>query len=185
MKTRKYLLIFFMALSVSAFSQKEKYTQSERSNISLFDGFKSYISVCIKEKCDISDSAHLNHITSNYLFIDKKIDSSISPLSVISSLSPDQLKKLKRSISSFYQFFQERSDNNLIDNLNAIPARFCTEKEIYSHFTEFQKANTLIFFDKRSSTQILGYMLFLPVINNLTTTNKIWSWTLSFSFGKF
>ena len=92
---------------------------------------------------------------------------------------------LKSELNSLYQFLQERENIKLAENLSAQQLRLRSDTSIYNRLTNFQKENTLIFFDKRSPEKILGYVLFMPPMKNLIASPKIWSWTLMFKFGKF
>ena len=162
-----------------------KYTSNEKEEIKLFNDFKNYITDCIRNKYDITDSVRLNYIVSNYIFINAKADSSQLPPSNLHNSTNQQLNNLKETVNTFYRFLQERENKKLSENLVAIPVRISPDKYIYDRLTNFQKNNTVIFFDKREPTKTLGYMLFIPAIKHVTSSGKIWSWSLVFKFGKF
>lgn len=186
MKKINYLILLFLFLiTTNSYAQNVKYTSYEKEEIKLFNDFKNYITSCIRNKYDITDSVRLNYILSNYVFINAKVDSSRLAQSILHNLTPQQLNSLKETVNTFYRFLQERENKKLSENLVAIPTRVSTDKCIYDRLTAFQKNNTLIFFDKREPTKILGDILFIPAIKNVTSSSKIWSWTLVFKFGKF
>jgi hypothetical protein len=184
-KIISYTIIILMLISSTCSSQTAIYNSKEKQEIGLFNDFEKYVSSCITHKDDITDSAHLNYIVSNYIFINSRPDSSQPVVSMFNNLTPAQFNQLKQTLNAFYQFIQERQNQNPSSNLVAIPARLCNDKFIYGRFTNFQKSNTLVFFDEKEPTKTLGYMLFIPPIKNIESTTKIWSWTLLFKFGKF
>jgi hypothetical protein len=92
---------------------------------------------------------------------------------------------LQSDLKGFYRYFQEREDKLIIENLTIIPLRLSSDTFIYNRLTKFQKENTFVFFDKRNPQATLGYVLFVPPIQNMISEPRIWSWTLLFKFGKY
>lgn len=156
--------------------QKEVLSREEQDMINKFNDYNSYVISAIKDKAGITDSLHLHFIMSHFIFIDSAGNN---------KPSPEQIKSLKSELDTYYRYLQEREDEQLAENLKAIPFRLGKDTFIYSHFTRFQKENSLVFYDKRSPTVPLGYLLFMPPIPNKNTQPLIWSWTLVFRFGKF
>ena len=74
---------------------------------------------------------------------------------------------------------------NLAENISAAPVRFADDKSVYNDLSSFQKENTLVFFDKRSPKKIIGYILFMPPVAKVISEPRIWSWTLTFQYGKY
>ena len=175
------IIIFFFFLNMSAFSQNMKYTAAEKTEIKIFNDFKNYVLQCVRNSYDINDFEHLNYILSHYLFIDVKTDSEI----VLNHLSEQKLGTLRKNINSFFEFLRQVDKEKISANLIVLPSRLSPDKNIYSHFTSFQQKNSLVFFDKRSPAKTLGYILFLPVMKGISSTTKIWSWTLSFELGHY
>jgi hypothetical protein len=184
-KTISYTIIILQFISATCCSQTANYNSQEKQEVSVFNDFKNYVYSCIIHKYDITDSARLNYIVSNYIFINSRPDSSQPIQRMFNNLTPTQFYQLKETLNTFYQFLQGTQNQNPSSNLVAIPARLSNDKFIYNRLTSFQKNNTLVFFDKEEPTKTLGYMLFIPPIKNIESTTKIWSWTLLFKFGKF
>ena len=168
-----------------AFSQKKEYTVNEQKEMNLFFDFRNYIINNLNTKADLSDSAHLEYLLQHFLFINLKSDSLNSELINFSEIPSEKMEYLKKSIANLYNYFLSNTDKRLEENLTAIPIRMSKDTFIFKKFTTFQKENTLLFFDKRYPDKTLGYMLFIPPINNVNQEFKIWSWDLGFKFGKF
>ena len=99
---------------------------------------------------------------------------------------PSQKQDLvKKTVSDFYNFFIDHKNENLAENLTAIPIRISKDTFIFNRFTTFQKENALVFFDRRNPDKTLGYILFIPPIKGVNDQTKIWSWKLGYMFGKF
>ena len=187
MSWNKFLIIILLvSTTYSCYSQKaQHFTSKEEKCIKVFNGFTNYIKNCIKNKTDITDSSSIKYILLNFLFIDKKLDSTGITQLKENELSTEQLINLKSEFKSFYRYFQERENNLLIENLTIIPSRVSSDTFIYNRLTTFQKENTFVFYDKRNPKATLGYILFVPPIKNIITEPRIWSWTLLFKFGKY
>ena len=181
MKKNFSIIIILLILSVPAFSQNVKYTAEEKTEIKIFYDFKDYVLQSIRNNSDINDSAYLKYILSNYLFLDVKSDS----LDMLNNLTKEKLGALRKTVNSLFEFLMQAENKKTAANLEAIPSRLSPDKNIYNRFTTFQKNNTLVFFDKRTPNKTLGYILYLPVIKNISTTTKIWSWTLAFKLGQY
>lgn len=176
-------LLFF--ISQFTYSQKRNLTTNEKNSIQVFDDFLKFLKNSIHNRTDISDSADLNVIISRYVFTNSTLDSSNKKNLDINKLGVDQLNNLKTELNSFYQYLQEREHQNLTAYLTALPIRLSTDSFVYKKLTSFQKQNTFIYYDKRFPRKTLGYILFIPPLNNLIAAPKIWSWTLEFKFGRF
>ena len=148
-------------------SSQNNYSEKEKSFISLFNSFTEYI----KAKDDITDSFRLKHIVQNYLFIDTR-----------GELPNEKTNILKNQLKTFSIFLKKE---NLEENLSAVPVRFADDKSVYNDLSSFQKENTLVFFDKRSTKKIIGYMLFMPPVAKVISEPRIWSWTLMYQNGKY
>lgn len=184
-KTSYYILLLISSFSLSCSAQLSQHKTNEKQSMEVFQNFISHITERIKNKSGLTDSAELKFILSHYLFTNSGIDTADKNNINLNDLTTDKLDVLKRELNSFYQFLQERQNINLAENIVAQQLRLRSDTSIYSKLTDFQKENTLIFFDRRSPDKILGYLLFMPPSKNLITTPKIWSWTLMFKFGKF
>lgn len=165
MKTYNLLFILLLLISFSCHSQN--YSEREKTFISLFNNFISYLNT----KEDITDSVHLKYIVQNHLFIDSK-----------GELSNEKTNILKKQLKTFYNFLHKE---NLAENISVIPIRFADDKNIYKDLSTFQKENTLLYFDKRSPKKILGYILFMPPVEKVISVPRIWSWTLMYQYGKY
>jgi hypothetical protein len=186
MKKRNYLiLILLLLLSNVCISQKEIVTAKEQKNINLFNDFKNYLVSSVHKKEDIGDNAHLKYVALNYVFINKKLDSTNQMAISDNELSSDQVKSLKEELNAFFNFLQEDEKNHLVENITLTPIRLGKDTFIYNRLTKFQKENTFILFDKRFPNKILGYVLFIPPIRNKVAESRIWSWALLFKFGKY
>ena len=159
-------------------------SNSELKCIKLFNRFTNYLESNIKNKTEITDSDQLKYILINYLFIDKKLDSGLTHFKA-DELSNQQFIYLKSELKKIYQYFQERENRSLIENLNIVPIRLSSDTFIYNRLTTFQKENTFVFYDKRNPKSTLGYVLFIPPIKNIIAEPRIWSWTLLFKFGQY
>ncbi len=184
-KAPYFFLIILCLVSGTCFAQGTSQRLYEKNSIQVFNDFISYINKCIKKKSDLNDTVELKYILSRYLFTNSKIDTTNSNEVKLNDLSVEKIDHLKSELNSLYQFLQERENIKLAENLSAQQLRLRSDTSIYNRLTNFQKENTLIFFDKRSPGKILGYVLFMHPINNLIASPKIWSWTLMFKFGKF
>lgn len=186
MALNKFILLLCLISTLdSCYSQQEQhFTSEELKCMKVFNSFTNYIKNHIKEDSEITDSSKLKYILLNYLFIDKKLDTDVTQLKE-NELTKEQLITLKFQLKKLYQYFQERENKSLIGNLDILPIRLSNDTFIYKRLTAFQKENTFIFYDKRSPEKTLGYLLFVPSINNLIKEPRIWYWTLMFQFGKF
>ncbi len=184
-KAPYFFLIILCLVSCTCFAQRTSQKVYEKNSIQVFNDFISYIDKCIKKKSDLSDTLELKYILSRYLFTNSKVDTTNQNEVKLNDLSVEKIDHLKSELNSLYQFLQERENIKLAENLSAQQLRLRSDTSIYNRLTNFQKENTLVFFDKRSPEKILGYVLFMPPTNNLIASPKIWSWTLMFKFGKF
>jgi hypothetical protein len=186
MKQKKYfLLAIILLISSISFGQKKGYTVNEEKAMNLFSDFKNYLISSINNKIDLSDSAHLQYLLNHFFFINTKSDSLDNNQINLSEISSEKMNHLKKSIGTFYNYFLSNKNEKLAENLTALPIRISKDTFIFKRFNAFQKANTLVFFDKRHPDKTLGYMLFIPPVKNVNPRIKIWSWILSFKFGKF
>lgn len=164
MRAYKYLILLLL-ISISCQSQNI-YTEKEKSFIALFNGFITYI----KTTAGIADSIQIRHLTEKYLFVNDRAP------------SKEKIEILKSQVKTFYGFLQK---DNLIENISVIPIRLTDDKSVYSNLTDFQKENTLVYFDKRIPKKILGYILFIPQVATKVPATRIWSWTLAYQFGRY
>jgi hypothetical protein len=186
MKHNKYfLLAVILLISSISFSQKKGYTVNEQKAMNLFSEFKNYLISSISNKIDFSDSAHLEYLLQHFFFINLKSDSLHNNEVDLWEISSEKMNYLGKSIRAFYNYFLNNRKTKLAENLTAMPIRMSKDTFIFKRFNAFQKANTLIFFDKRYPDKTLGYMLFIPPVKNVNPRTKIWSWSLGFKFGKF
>ena len=186
MISTKYLLIVCLICTCyTSYSQNSsELSNNELKCIKLFNSFTNYLGSNIKNKTEITDSDQLKYILINYLFIDKKLDSGLTYLKE-NELSNQQLICLKSELKKIYQYFQERENKSLIENLSIVPIRLSSDTFIYNRLTTFQKENTFVFYDRRTPKATLGYVLFIPPIKNIIAESRIWSWTLLFKFGQY
>jgi hypothetical protein len=186
MKQKKYFILgVILLISSISFSQKKGYTVNEQKAMNLFSEFKNYLVISISNKIDLSDSAHLEYLLQHFFFINLKSDSLDTDHLNLSEISPEKMNYLKKSIGTFYNYFLSNKNIQLAENLTAMPIRMSKDTFIFNRLNTFQKANTLVFFDKRHLDKTVGYMLFIPPIKNVNPRTKIWSWSLGFKFGKF
>lgn len=179
------LILFLMSTFNSSYSQQgQHFTSEELKCMKVFYSFASCVKNNIKNNSQITDSSKLKYFLINYLFVDKKLDTEVTQLKE-NELNKEQLITLKLQLKELYQYFQERENISLIENLEILPIRLSTDTFIYNRLTAFQKENSFIFFDKRIPKETLGYVLFIPSIKDLIKEPRIWSWTLMFQFGKF
>ena len=162
----KIFLTLGIIFSISCNAQKV-------SNTDLVKQFVSYI----KGNADITDSAHIKYILLHYLFVDRRLDTTITDNLQPNELNPDQLVNLKKQLHSFSDFIQK-------NDVDAIHARLAKDTYIYDHFTAFQKQNTVALIDTRSGN-VLAYLLIMPPMERVLSTSRIWSWTLTFQQGKY
>jgi hypothetical protein len=167
----KYISILLMLVSLSCRSQEGNYTEKEKSFIALFHRF-------INDLPKNNDS--LKYYLLNYLFINAKLDTSDVQHVKFTEIKDEQRQVVDRQLKAFSDFMVNHT--GLAENMEAKPARFTPDKNIYNALTPFQKENTLVFYDKRSPGKIIGYMLFMPPINKLIKEPRIWSWTLTYQF---
>lgn len=178
---QKLLLITAVLISFSVSAQ----TVNERKYIALFNDFTGYIQTAVKNKTEISNDSEIKKILLNYLFSHTRLDSSDAFHIKPGEINNEQLNCVKSQLKVFSRFFQERGNNKLLENISATPIRFGKDKYIYSKMSKFQKENTLVFFDKRHPEKILGYMLFIPATAKVINFPRIWSWTLTYQYGKY
>ncbi len=180
----KYLLLFLLSaiayLNITA--QQKILTSYEKRHIEIFKNFINYMTKCIQNKRDVTTIEELQYIASHFVVVNAKKDSSSG--SFLTYLDSSQLATLRRSISAFYQFFQERIFHSA-DSVLALPLRLYGDARLYNRLSEFQKKNTLVFFDKSHMSTPIGYVLLLPSVSGITNIDMIWSWVLEYKFGKF
>ncbi len=163
---KRYRFLLMMLLISFSCSSQNNYSEKEKKFLDLFKSFTDYI----KTKTDITDSTQLKYLMQEYLFVDAKIPSN------------EKIEVLKKQVKTFNNFLQK---DNLAENISAVPVRFADDKSVYNHLSSFQKENTLVFFDKRSPKKIIGYILFMPPVAKVISEPRIWSWTLTFQYGKY
>ena len=186
MKHNKYfLLVVILLISSISFGQKKGYTGNEQKAMNLFYEFKDYVIESINSNIDFSDSSHLEYMLQHFFFINVKPNSLSNEQVNLKEISSEKMDNLKKSIGTFYNYFLNNKNEKLAENLTALPIRESKDTFIFQRFNAFQKANTLVFFDKRHPDKTLGYMLFIPPVKNVNPRIKIWSWILGFKFGKF
>lgn len=186
MKQKKYLvLVVILFISSISFSQKKGFTVNEQKEMNLFSQFKNYLTSSINNKVDLSDSAHLEYLVHHFFFINLKSDSFDNNQGNLSHISSEKMNYLKKSIGTFYNYFLSNKKAKLAENLSVLPIRLSKDSFIFHRLNEFQKKNTLVFFDKHFPDKTIGYMLFIPEIKNINASIRIWSWDLRFQFGKF
>jgi len=183
---RNFILALVLLISSTSFGQKKTYTVNEAKEINLFNDFKNYIVTHINQKADILDSNHLEYMLQKFFFINLKADSlNRGQIINLNKIKPEKMLYLKKSISDFFNYFVERENEKVAENITAMPIRISKDTFIFNRLTSFQKENSLVFFDKRNPNKTLGYLLFIPPIKGVNTETKIWSWKLGFMFGKF
>lgn len=175
------ILIF----SYSGYAQEYKLDSSEKKCVQVFQHFAQYLKEDIESKKIPTDSSSIKYLLLNYIFIDRKLDSTNESKLEQSIFLKDEYKVLKDELFSFYIYFQSRSNVNLIENLILIPLRLAEDTCIYNRMTQFQKANTYVLFDKKYMEKPLFYILFFPPIKGYTNEPRIWSWKLGYEYGKF
>lgn len=186
MGINKILLTLVLFNSIACTAQmKSNYTPKEISCLKVFNEFTGHIKNLINNNEDIDNTSELKYILLNYLFVNSKLDSSKTSEIASNELSADQLNSLKKQLKTFFKFLQEREDKNLAENLTSVPFRLSNDKSIYNNLSSFQKENTFIFFDKRYPKKTLGYILFVPALNKIVSTPRIWSWTLTYQYGRY
>jgi hypothetical protein len=186
MRTIKYLIVILLLVgSNDGNSQKKTLTSKEQRNISLFSDFQNYVANSINRHEDINDSSHLKYMLLHFIFINKQLDSANETTLNENELAPEELKNLRKEINGFYTFLQGYPKIHLYANFSLIPMRLSTDSIIYRRLTKFQKENTFVFYDKRFPGNTLGYILFIPPIKAKLSAPRIWSWTLTFNFGKY
>lgn len=209
MKTRRYcFLIILMLIGPLCFSQTNDsgYTQNEKINSEFFISFLKYIEKKLSDKpfpiIDSSnetreiklkndslrlrnahaDTADIKYLLSNYIFpIDFPVDY-VNTGNTISST--EKFKIAYVEITDLYTFL----GNNGIINIEIKPLRLSGhdyDKYIYNRLSEFQKENTFILFNKNSPEKVLNYILFIPAKTIKSSTPRILSWKLGYSFGRF
>jgi uncharacterized protein YcfL len=173
---RKYIFIMLILVSASCRSQESNYTEKEKSFVQLFHRF-------INDVQKNADSTGLKYFLLNYLFINSKLDTSDVQHVNFTEIKNEQRQVLGRQLKTFSDYIMNHS--GLETNMEARPARFGADKNIYNALTAFQKENTLVFYDKRSPEKVIGYMLFMPPVNKIIKEPRIWSWTLTYQLGKY
>lgn len=181
-KCKCYIILLAMLVSFSCGSQN-KYSERDEAYSKLLDSFTDYIKNSVKDRKDIIDSSHLKHIALNYLFVDSKLDSSDVANLKSSELSNEKINILKNQLKSFRNFLF--SENNLAKNLKAMPIRLMKDKIVYNELSSFQKENTWALYDSRSPEKSLVYILFIPPVERVISAPRIWSWVLTFQYGKY
>lgn len=107
---------------------------------------------------EVTDSCKLKYMLLNYLFIENKLDTAALQLED-NEITNEQLLVLKSQMRKFFRYFQERENESLIENPGILPIRLSSDTFVYNRLITFQKENTYIFFDKRSSEKTLGYII--------------------------
>ena len=166
-------------------SQTKMVTSNEQKSIDLFNGFINYLVSTNNKKEDIADNAHLKYVLLHYVFTNKQLDSSNQTTLSNNELTPDQIRNLKKDLNDFFNFLQENQRDHFTENLTLIPIRLSHDTSIYKRLTDFQKENTFVLCDKRFPDKTLGYVLVISPLKNSITNPRIWSWTLTFKFGKY
>lgn len=183
MKQKKFfVLAIVLSVSLTGFGQKG-YTVNEQKEVNLFFEFKNYLVKAIDQKIDISDSSNLDYMLHHFFFINLKADSGGQV--DFNEIPSEKMNYLKKSVNQFYNYFVNNKNEKLAENITAVPVGIRTDSFISKNFNSFQKANTLVYFDKRHPGKILGYILFIPATKDVNSQTKIWSWSLGFKFGKF
>ena len=134
---------------------------------------------------DITGDSSLNYILLNYLFIDRKLDSTQNSQLGDNVFKKGELERFKRELLDYFRYFEEKSDTAFIDDIDIIPLRLSKDTLIYDRMTEFQKANTYVLYDKKNPEKTLFYILFIPPIKDYIKEPRIWSWKLGYQYGKF
>ncbi len=180
----KYLLTFVVsaAFVFNIAAQQKPITGYEKKYIEVFKNFTEYLTNSISDTTDIASNSRLQYIASQFVFTNTKKDSSNG--SFLTALNTSELTSFRRSIKAFYEFLQERLVRSR-DSLITLPLRLYGDTWIYHHLNQFQKKNTLVFFNKKHPEIPLGYVLMLPQVEDRTTKDLIWSWLLEYKFGKF
>ncbi|KAA9038705.1 hypothetical protein FW778_14255 [Ginsengibacter hankyongi] len=186
MKNRKYFLVIFLLIITDACSsQKRSLSPGEQNSVNLFNDFKNYLVNSINKNEDIGDASHIKYILLHYVFVNKKPRSSNLAIPNEKDLTTSQAQTLKKEVTTFYNYLKEHQKDKLAENVTLMPIRISNDTLVYNGLTGFQKKNTFIFFDKRFPGRTLGYVLFMPVIKDISTNSRIWSWTLLFKFGRY
>lgn len=181
-----FLMILLLPLCCSCYSQKQQQLNStEEKCIKIFKNFHDFIKHDNMNNLDITSDSSLNYILLNYLFIDRKLDSTQNSQLGDNVFKKGELERFKRELLDYFRYFQEKSDTAFIDNIDIIPLRLSKDTFIYDRMTEFQKANTYVLYDKRNPEKILFYLLFIPPIKDYINEPRIWSWKLGYEYGKF
>ncbi len=177
MKRFQYFFLICLLFICGACSCQNPKTHSakEKSYIELFKSFTQYLETHANNKVDITDSVHLKYILLHYLYVDSKPD----------SISTEQLNSLKKQLNTFYRYMHKDGNEMLFKNLSVIPIRFASSKSVYNNLTPFQKENTLVLIDERFPKKIIQYILFMPPTSRVIVEPRIWSWTLSYQYGKY
>ena len=178
-------MVALLTICSSCYSQKEpQFNSSEEKCIKVFKDFNNYIKSNKTNDFDIIGDSSLNYILLNYLFIDRKIDSSGKNNWAKNVFKEGEFEIFKRQLLDYVRYFQENSDSDFIDNIEIKPLRVSKDTFIYNQMTKFQKENTYAVFDKRNPDKTLFYVLFFPAIKDYSSEPRIWSWNLGYQYGK-
>lgn len=165
MKHCNYLYYILLLLSFSCRSQGQNYTDKEKKFISLFTSFSNYV------KNNPIDSTAVKHIILNYIFSGSKAG----------ELNPEQSVALEKQLKTFRTFLKDKNP----EDISSMPVRLAEDKTVPAAMSIFQKENCLIYFDKHDAGKIFGYILFMPPVKGVVTEPRIWSWILTYQFGKY
>ena len=179
-------MVSLLTICGSCYSQKKtQFNSSEEKSIKVFKDFNNYIKNNKTNDFDIVGNSSINYILLNYLFIDRKIDSSGKNNRGENVFKEGELEIFKRELLGYVRYFVEKTDTTFMDNIDIIPLRLRKDTFIYNQMTKFQKANTYVIYDKRDPDKALFYMLFIPPIKDYINEPRIWSWNLGYQYGKF
>lgn len=174
-----FVILHLFLLSTGCTAQNQVMDSREKTYVSHFENFIQALAVADINNENITDSFHLKHLLLSYLFAGTMLDSSNKNLSA-KELNSEKLLSVKKQLKTFSAFIQTRKGY-----INALPIRLWSNKSVYHQLSDFQQKNTLVFFDKRSPGKILGYLLFIPPLDKVIAAPRIWSWILTFQYGKY
>jgi len=87
-KRNYFIFIFLLLFSNACISQKAGISVKEQKSINLFNDFINYLVSTQNKKEDLGDDANLKYILLNYVFSNKKLDSSNQTTIGIASSRP-------------------------------------------------------------------------------------------------
>lgn len=172
------LIFFSCMLSQSCSSQSHDLTPYEKTCTDQFREFLKTLAAPILDS-SMSFDNHVKHKIYSLLFINHKGNSTKdSNGNADSSVNG----AFDAELNSFYQYLLNKHEEHFIDHIKLLPFRR-KKNNLFEAMTNFQKENTFVYFDDRTPEKILGYVLFIPKMKNVDGP-KIWSWTLTYKFGK-